>query len=177
WDLPQVVEDAGGWPERDTAARFAEYAGRVYERFRGRVEFWTTLNEPWCAAYLGYADGSHAPGRREPLAAVRAAHHLPLGHGLALQAMRAHGSSSSHRFGITVNLYAVEAATEALADRDAARRIDGLMNRQFLQPVLRGGYPADLAGDLAVAGASEHVQDGDEPGVAQPLDFLGINYY
>jgi beta-glucosidase len=177
WDLPQALEDAGGWPERDTAARFAEYAALVYERFRDRIDVWTTLNEPWCAAYLGYASGSHAPGREEPLAAVRAAHHLLLGHGLAVQAMRAQGASSSHRFGITLNLYAVEAGSDGEADRDAARRIDGLMNRQFLHPVLRGGYPADLLEDLAVAGASGHVQDGDEATIAQPLDFLGINYY
>ena len=154
WDLPQALEDAGGWPARDTAARFAEYAGLAYERLRDRVVHWTTLNEPWCAAYLGYADGTHAPGRTEPMAAVRVAHHLLLEHGLVLEAMRSHGArgadGAQRRFGITLNLYPVDPVSELDADRDAARRIDGLFNRQFLEPVLRGRYPADLLEDLAL---------------------------
>jgi beta-glucosidase len=181
WDLPQALEDAGGWPAREVASRFAEYAGLAYERLRDRVVHWTTLNEPWCAAYLGYADGTHAPGRTEPVAAVRAAHHLLLGHGLALQAMRAHGTRSAdgtqRSFGITLNLYPVDPLTERDEDRDAARRIDGLFNRQFLGPVLRGRYPADLLDDLALVTAAEHVHDGDEQTIAEPVDFLGVNYY
>jgi beta-glucosidase len=178
WDLPQVLEDAGGWPERDTAWRFADYAGAVYERLRDRIAWWTTLNEPWCAAYLGYADGTHAPGRTEPVAAVRAAHHLLLGHGLALQAMRAHGpGAGGASFGITLNLYPVDPAGDRKADLDAARRIDGLFNRQFLDPVLRGRYPEDLLDDLSPATDTAHVHDGDERTIGQPLDFLGINYY
>jgi beta-glucosidase len=173
WDLPQVLEDAGGWPERDTALRFAEYAGLVHERFRDRIADWTTLNEPWCSAYLGYAEGAHAPGRTEPAAAVRAAHHLLLGHGLALQAMRAGG----RRLGITLNLYAVDPASESVEDVDAARRIDGLFNRQFLHPLLRGGYPADLLEDLAPVTDASHIRDGDAATIAEPLDFLGVNYY
>jgi beta-glucosidase len=175
WDLPQPLEDAGGWPERDTALRFAEYAGGVYERLHDRIAWWTTLNEPWCSAYLGYADGSHAPGRLEPVAAVRAAHHLLLGHGLALQEMRAHGGDTS--FGITLNLYPVDPASDRDGDLDAARRIDGLFNRQFLEPVLRGHYPADLLEDLALVTEAPHIHDGDEQTIAQPVDFLGINYY
>jgi beta-glucosidase len=181
WDLPQALEDAGGWPAREVASRFAEYAGLAYERLRDRVVHWTTLNEPWCAAYLGYADGTHAPGRTEPVAAVRAAHHLLLGHGLALQAMRAHGArgadGTQRSFGITLNLYPVDPLTERDDDRDAARRIDGLFNRQFLEPVLRGRYPADLLDDLAPVTGAEHVHDGDEQTIAEPVDFLGINYY
>ena len=181
WDLPQALEDAGGWPARDTASRFAEYAGLAYDRLRDRVADWTTLNEPWCAAYLGYADGTHAPGRTEPAAAVRAAHHLLLGHGLALQAMRAHGvrgaDGAARSFGITVNLYPVDPASGGDADLDAARRIDGLFNRQFLHPVLRGGYPEDLLADLSAAMPVDHVHDGDGATIRQPLDFLGVNYY
>lgn len=175
WDLPQPLEDAGGWPERDTAFRFAEYAAGVFERLRDRVTYWTTLNEPWCSAYLGYASGVHAPGRREPAAAVRAAHHLMLGHGLALQAMRAHDDRRT--FGVTLNLHPAIPVTDEPADVDAARRIDALMNRQFLDPMLRGRYPADLLDDLAVVTDTGHIHDGDEKSIGQPLDVLGVNYY
>jgi beta-glucosidase len=178
WDLPQALEDTGGWPERDTALRFADYAGAVYRRLGDRIAWWTTLNEPWCSAYLGYANGTHAPGRTDPVAAVRAAHHLLLGHGLALQAMRAHGpGAGGTSFGITLNLYPVEPASEQDGDLDAARRIDGLFNRQFLDPVLRGRYPEDLRDDLSLVTDAAHVHEGDEQTIAQPLDFLGINYY
>ncbi|GII33004.1 GH1 family beta-glucosidase [Planotetraspora mira] len=175
WDLPQELEDAGGWPARDTAHRFAEYAELVYVRLGDRIADWTTLNEPWCSAYLGYAGGVHAPGRRDPADAVRAAHHLMLGHGLAVQAMRAHDASK--RVGVTVNLYPVDPVGDSEADQDAARRIDALMNRQFLDPVLRGAYPDDLLRDLATVSNFAHIQDGDEAVIAQPLDFLGVNYY
>src|SRR5690606_8437112 len=127
WDLPQPLEDAGGWPIRDTAARFAEYARIVVEALGDRVRFWTTLNEPWCSAFLGYGSGVHAPGRREALSAVQAGHHLMLGHGLAVQAMRA--ARPDREYGITLNLYAVSPQTDSAADADAARRIDGLANR------------------------------------------------
>jgi beta-glucosidase len=150
WDLPQSLQDEGGWPARDTAQRFAEYAAAVHERLRDRVTWWTTLNEPWVAAYVGHAEGRHAPGIQDPAAAVRAAEHLLLGHALALDAMRAQDNGSG-RFGITLNLSPVSAASDDPADQDAARRVDALLNRQFLDPVLTGDGPA--------------------------LDFLGINYY
>ncbi len=175
WDLPQSLEDAGGWPVRDTALRYADYATRVHEALQDRMPTWTTLNEPWCSAYLGYAGGEHAPGRREPAAAVRAHHHLLLGHGLAVRAMRE--TAPEHDYGITVNLYAVEPASDAPADVDAARRIDGLMNRSFLDPVLRGSFPADVLDDLSIVTDMAHIHDGDLETIAQPLDFLGINYY
>jgi beta-glucosidase len=139
------------------------------------VAFWTTLNEPWVSAYVGYAEGRHAPGRTEPAAAVRAAHHLLLGHGLALQAMRAHDPGRS--LGITLNLSPVDPAADRAEDADAARRIDALGNRQFLDPLLRGGYPADLLADLAQVTDDTHVHDGDEDTIGQPLDVLGVNYY
>src|SRR5262249_51868000 len=134
WDLPQPIEDAGGWPSRDTAARFAEYAALVHGVLGDRVRHWTTLNEPWCSAFRG-----HAPGRREPAAAVHAAHHLLLGHGLAADAIRAQRGESE--VGITLNLYAVSPASDRPADREAARRIDGVSNRFWLDPVLLGRYP------------------------------------
>jgi beta-glucosidase len=121
WDLPQVLQDEGGWPLRDTAERFAEYASAVYERLHDRVRHWTTLNEPWVSAFLGYATGQHAPGLQDPEAALRAAHHLMLGHGRAIEAMRAQGDADSS-FGITLSMSPVDAASDDTADLDAARR-------------------------------------------------------
>jgi beta-glucosidase len=175
WDLPQVLEDAGGWPERDTADRFAEYATLVHDRLRDRIRAWTTLNEPWCSAFLGYAAGHHAPGRTEPAAALAAAHHLMLGHGLAVRALRAADPDAT--FGITLNLHPVEPEGADPADADAARRVDAISNRVFLDPLLRGGYPADLRRDVAAVTDLGFVHDGDEAIIAAPLDFLGVNYY
>jgi beta-glucosidase len=175
WDLPQPLEDAGGWPVRDTAGRFAEYANLVHRALGDRVRYWTTLNEPWCSAFLGYGSGAHAPGRREPAAAVRAAHHLLLGHGLAVRAMRAH--RPDNEIGITLNLYAGSAASGSPEDQDALRRIDGLQNRFFLDPVLLGSYPADVLDDIAPVTDTIHVRDGDLAVIATPLSMLGINYY
>ena len=171
WDLPQPLEDAGGWPERDTAARFADYAGIVHAALGDRVRSWTTLNEPWCSAFLGYASGEHAPGRQEPPASLAAAHHLLLGHGLATQVLRQGDASIA----LSLNLYDVVPAGPG--DEDAARRIDGLQNRFFLDPVLRGSYPADVVADLAPLTDFGFVRNGDLAVVAQPIDALGINYY
>jgi beta-glucosidase len=126
WDLPQALEDAGGWPARDTAYRFADYAELVYAALADRVPIWTTVNEPWCAAFLGYCSGRHAPGRHEPAASLRAAHHLLLGHGLATASMRAMGRPPENRFSITLNLDPILPHTNSEADREAARRIDAL---------------------------------------------------
>jgi beta-glucosidase len=175
WDLPQVLEDAGGWPVRDTAERFAEYAALVHARFHDRFTSWTTLNEPWCSAFLGYASGHHAPGRQEPAAALAAAHHLLLGHGLAVQAMRDQDASGT--YGITLNLYPIDPATDSDQDRDAARRVDAVSNRIFLDPVLRGRYPADLAADVAAISDLSFIADGDEKIIGTPVDVLGVNYY
>ncbi|MDX8141919.1 GH1 family beta-glucosidase [Lentzea sp. BCCO 10_0061] len=171
WDLPQPLEDAGGWPERDTALRFAEYAQIVHEALADRVTHWTTLNEPWCSAFLGYATGRHAPGRQDPAASIRAAHHLLLGHGLAARAM------PDARVGITLNLTHVTAGSATEADLDAARRIDGMQNRLFLDPVLLAEYPDDVLRDLEPITGLDHVQDGDLKTIAAPIDFLGVNYY
>jgi beta-glucosidase len=175
WDLPQPLEDAGGWPARDTAHRFADYAALVHEALGDRVRNIITLNEPWCSAFLGYGSGAHAPGRRDPVAAVRAVHHLLLGHGFAVQAIRA--ARPDTRVGITLNLYPVTAYSDSKGDADAARRIDGLANRLFLDPVLRGAYPADVLGDLAPVTDFGHVRDGDLAVIAARMDHLGVNYY
>jgi beta-glucosidase len=175
WDLPQPLEDAGGWPERDTSQRFAEYAAIVHEALSDRVTNFSTVNEPWCAAFLGYASGEHAPGRREPAAAIRAAHHLLLAHGLATQAIRA--QSSRTKVGGSVNLYAISPETTSDSDREAARRIDGLQNRFFLDALLKGGYPDDVLADLGAVCPLDFIQDGDAATIAAPIDVLMINYY
>jgi beta-glucosidase len=176
WDLPQTLQDRGGWPERDTAERFAEYAAAVYDRLHDRVQHWTTLNEPWVSAFIGHAIGRHAPGVQDPVAALRAAHHLLLGHGTAIEAMRGRGDADSI-FGITLNASPTDPASDDPADVDAARRADGLTNRLFMDPLLLGRYPADTLADVAHVTDGAFIQDGDEARIGVPIDFLGINYY
>ncbi|WP_188193949.1 GH1 family beta-glucosidase [Nonomuraea sp. SYSU D8015] len=174
WDLPQELEDAGGWPHRDTALRFAEYAHHMGQAYGDRVHTWITLNEPWCSAYLGYASGVHAPARTEPAAALAAVHHLNLGHGLAVQALRAVAAPSA-QMSVTLNLHHVRGVSEA--DAEAVRKADGLANRAFLGPMLEGAYPRDLIDDTAAVTDWSFVHDGDEAAACQPLDVLGVNYY
>jgi beta-glucosidase len=176
WDLPQALEEKGGWANRDTAYRFVDYVDAVLDRLRDRVPVWTTFNEPWCSAFLGYGSGRHAPGRTEPRAVVGAVHHLLLAHGLAVGRIRELAPHSEAA--ITLNLFPIEPADpESPSDIEAARRIDGLQNRIFLDPILRGSYPADVVEDLARFGFADHVRDGDLATIAAPIDLLGINYY
>ncbi|MFY1577502.1 GH1 family beta-glucosidase [Verrucosispora sp. WMMD703] len=175
WDLPQELEDAGGWPARDTAARFADYAEKIVGSLGDRVHTWTTFNEPWCSAYLGYASGVHAPGRTEPAAALAAVHHLNLAHGLAGRVIR--DLAPAAQLSVTLNLHVIRPASGSAADADAARRIDALANRAFLGPMLDGAYPPDLLADTAAVTDWSFVRDGDEATAAVPLDVLGVNYY
>jgi beta-glucosidase len=179
WDLPQSLEDEGGWTNRDTAYRFADYAQTVHDALGDRVPTWTTLNEPWCSSLLAYGAGAHAPGRTDPRAAVAALHHLHLAHGLGVQVLREAGvGGDTGSVGITLNLSPVDAADPASeADREVARRVDGLQNRVFLDPVLRGRYPEDVWSDLTPYGLPDVVQDGDLDIIAAPIDVLGVNYY
>ncbi|MFE0700653.1 GH1 family beta-glucosidase [Streptomyces sp. NPDC058872] len=176
WDLPQELEDAGGWPHRDTAHRFAEYADIMADALGDRVTTWTTLNEPWCAAFLGYGNGVHAPGRTSDLAALRAAHHLNLAHGLAARALRG-ALPGTAEVSLTLNLHVVRALSRAPEDLDAARRIDAVGNRIFLDPVFHGRLPEDLVRDTASVTDWSFVRDGDLETAAAPIDSLGINYY
>ncbi|WP_299527734.1 GH1 family beta-glucosidase [uncultured Streptomyces sp.] len=177
WDLPQELEDAGGWPERATAERFADYAEIMAGALGDRVGLWTTLNEPWCSAYLGYASGVHAPGRTEPASSLRAAHHLNLAHGRAIGALRAQLPASAQT-SVTLNLHQVRPLTADPADVDAARRIDAVGNRVFTGPMLHGAYPEDLIADTRhLVDWSTLVKDGDLAEIAAPIDVLGINYY
>jgi beta-glucosidase len=176
WDLPQELEDAGGWPARDTAYRFADYTELVHARLGDRVEHWTTLNEPWCSAMLGYVEGVQAPGRRDLAAGIHAVHHLLLGHGLAVERLRA-AAVRPLDLGITLNLSTAKAATGSPADREAARRADGLGTRIYLDPLWHGRYPQDVVSDLAARGIEIPVRDGDLAAISAPLDALGVNYY
>lgn len=172
WDLPQALEDAGGFRQRECAWWFAEYAALMVEQFGDRVTRWATLNEPWCFAYLGHATGEHAPGVVDPSAAVAVAHHQLLGHGLAVEAMRSIGGSRLD-IGTVVNPAPVH-VDERIGD-DARRRIDGTLNRWFLDVVVLGEYPVDVLDDLGRL--ADCVHDGDEAVIGQPLDWVGINYY
>ena len=176
WDLPQALEDAGGWPARDTACRFADYAAAMGAALGDRVRRWSTICEPWCVSMLGYAGGIHAPGRSEPAAAVAAAHHLLLGHGLAVEALGA-GVALDPEIAITLNPYPVVAAGGRDADIDAARRVDGVANRLWYDAVLLGRYPDDVLADFSTVSDLAHVLDGDLAVISRPIDAIGVNYY
>ncbi|WP_445284130.1 GH1 family beta-glucosidase [Streptomyces sp. DSM 118148] len=176
WDLPQELEDAGGWPERDTAHRFAEYARLVGEALGDRVEQWITLNEPWCSAFLGYGSGVHAPGRTDPAAALRAAHHLNLAHGLGAAALRSVLPAGS-RLALSLNSQVIRPFSQSPDDLAAARRIDNLANGVFHGPVLHGTYPETLFAETAPVTDWSFVLDGDLRTIRTPLDALGLNYY
>lgn len=175
WDLPQPLEDAGGWPVRATAEAFEGYADAVASRLGDRIAVWTTLNEPWCSAFLGYGSGVHAPGRKDPAAALAAAHHLNLAHGLAARVIRDRVPGAT--LSVTLNVHVTRPDTAAAADVDAARRIDAVGNRIFLGPLLGGGYPADLLADTASVTDWSFVRDGDAELIAGGVDVLGVNYY
>ena len=176
WDLPQALQDAGGWPERETAYRFAEYAELVYRELHDRVDWWSTINEPWCVALLGHASGEHAPGIQDPRSAIRAIHHTLLGHGLAVMRMRS--IDPAPRQAIVLCPAPVRAATgetdASLAE--AVRLTDGYRNRIWLEPLFEGRYPADML-ELAEPFGGLPVEPGDLATISTPLDWLGINYY
>lgn len=182
WDLPQALQDKGGWAHRDTADRFTEYALDMHDALGDRVNVWTTLNEPWCSSFLSYTAGLHAPGHYSVTEGVLAAHHLLLGHGQAVRELRKRDASLN--LGITVNLTVADPVDpDDAADLDAARRIDGQFNRWFLDPLFRGEYPADVVEDIravdaeAIAALERAVQPGDLEVISTSIDTLGVNYY
>jgi beta-glucosidase len=176
WDLPQALEDAGGWLSRDTVARFADYASICYEAFGDRIATWFTVNEPWVAATLGYRLGIHAPGRQDLGLAVRASHHLLLAHGAAVR--RFNERSGRGRIGIVLSISPTYPATAAEADRAAAYGSDGYTNRWFLDPVLTGTYPSDILDLFARLGVSlDAIGPEDAALIGERSDLLGINYY
>ena len=173
WDLPSALQESGGWVNRDTALRFADYAGIVAARLGDRVTDWCTVNEPLCCAWIGHLEGRMAPGHRDLRCAVHASHHLLLGHGLAVRSVRANAPLAPS-LGIVLNLSPCEPATQSEADVQAAERADGHINRWWLDPLHGRGYPADMAALYRVA---PPVHDGDLDVVSERCDFLGINYY
>jgi beta-glucosidase len=172
WDLPQVLEDRGGWASRDTAYRFAEYADLVCSSLGDRVGRWMTLNEPWCSAFLGYEMGYHAPGRKDREAAYKAVHHLLLGHGLAVKAYRATGLAAP--IGIVINAMTPRPATSRPEDLAAADLASDQGTALWFDPIYGRGYPER---HLAARGVSLPVESGDLEIIAQSIDFVGINYY
>jgi beta-glucosidase len=174
WDLPQALEDLGGWRSRDTAARFAEYAAIVADAIGDTTHSWITLNEPYCSAITSYAEGRHAPGAQEGHGALAAAHHLLLGHGWATAALRQAGPAP---VGITLNMSPAVPVSPDPSDLAAAARQDLLVNKLFTDPVLGGVYPAlarEVFGDIT---DFSFLRDGDLDVISAPLDFLGVNYY
>jgi beta-glucosidase len=174
WDLPSPLERAGGWLNRDTAYAFADYADIVTRRLGDRVPGWITLNEPWCSAYLGYGIGVHAPGVKDRQAAIDSAHHLLLGHGLAVPRMRANLATST-QVGITLllsQIYGADERAETVRDVELANEFS---NRWFLDPIYRGAYPEHFFEHMALN--PPPIQDGDMATIAAPLDFLGVNNY
>jgi beta-glucosidase len=173
WDLPQVLEDRGGWPARETADAFAEYVEAVVARLGDRVRNWITVNEPWVISWLGYGLGQHAPGRRSESDALAAAHTVLLAHARAAEILRRDVPDA--RVGITIDLVEIQPASQSEADVEAGRIEDGFRNRWFLDPVLRGHYPADMIEHYGAAVPT--IADGDLEAIAAPLDFMGVNYY
>jgi beta-glucosidase len=174
WDLPQTLQDRGGWPARDTARCFADYAHVVGQRLGDRVNYWATHNEPWVAAFVGYYEGRHAPGVQDPIAAFLAMHHLLLSHGLACEALRA-ACRNRPRMGIVLNLSPIHPASDSDADREAAALADAGLNRITLEPLFRRQYPPELVESLGPLYTPP--QPGDMDHIAAPLDWLGVNYY
>jgi beta-glucosidase len=177
WDLPQALQDKGGWPERSTAEAFVEYADVVTEHLGDRVNHWITHNEPWCISILSHQIGEHAPGWQDSAAAIRAAHHVLLSHGWAVPVIRQNNPEAE--VGITLNFEVYEPASESAADRKAALDQDGRFNRWFLDPLFGRRYPADIvaAYEPYFPYGMDFIQPGDFGQMSVQMDFLGVNYY
>ena len=174
WDLPQALQDRGGWKDRDTAKAFAEFSAAAARRLGDRIPIWITHNEMWCTAFLGHANDMYAPGYSDFALALQAAHHVLLSHGLAVPVLRSECAKTAN-IGIAPNIAYPIPATDAQSDAEAARRFDGFFNRWFIDPLAGKGYPQDMWD--CYKGYTPRIEDGDLQIIAAPLDFLGINYY
>lgn len=180
WDLPQALQEAGGWANRDTVDRFLDYTAAVTARLGDRVKNWITHNEPWCISHLGHEQGCHAPGLKDPATALAVGHHLLLSHGRAVPLIRQEAPQAE--VGIVLLHCPAHPLTDSKADREAARWFDGFFNRWFAEPVFHGRYPADAVADRVRRGnlpaeGMTFVRDGDMETIRTPIDFLGLNYY
>ena len=173
WDLPQALDDAGGWHERATAHAFVDYVEAVVARLGDRITDWTTHNEPFCTSWLGHGLGLHAPGRTSTAEAIAAAHHVLLSHGWAVDVLRRDAPEAE--IGVVVDSWPAHPASDDDADREAARLTDGVRNRWFFDPLFLGRYPEDTLEHFAPV--APPVQDGDLAAIAAPLDFVGVNNY
>jgi len=176
WDLPQALQDEGGWANRDTAHHFQEYAGLVFQELDGLIDSWITHNEPWVMAYLGHFFGEHAPGITDLSKAVAVSHNLLLSHGLAVRAYRDLFGSQGE-IGLTLNLHPVYPADNSSRTREAVELSDAFTNRWFLEPVFQGSYPEDLLKRYREKLQQPEIQENDLEIISEPIDFLGVNYY
>lgn len=173
WDLPQALEDEGGWPERSTSEHYADYAEAMFSRLGDRVSRWITFNEPWVFNWLGYGLGIHAPGRSDPAAALRAGHHTLLAHGMAVERLRQ--LQPSAQIGITLSVQAHVAAGSDPRDIEAVAKPRAFHNEWFADPIVFGRYPQPMLEQFAEA--MPEMTDADRRVVQRPIDFLGLNYY
>ncbi|MFL0246397.1 GH1 family beta-glucosidase [Candidatus Clostridium stratigraminis] len=176
WDLPQWLQDMGGWEVRNSTDLFLEYAEKCFTELNELVDMWITHNEPWCTSILSNAIGEHAPGKKDISAALKVAHHLLLSHGLAVKAY--HKLGFQKPIGITLNLTPAYAASNSFSDKLAANNMDGTFNRWFLEPIFKGSYPVDIV-NLYSSRCSDFtfIKEGDFDIISEKCDFLGVNYY
>ncbi|MDC7241869.1 MAG: GH1 family beta-glucosidase, partial [Spirochaetales bacterium] len=173
WDLPQALQDAGGWAARETAYHFRDYVEIVTRELGESIRNWMTHNEPWVHSMVGHFQGDHAPGLKDLKTALQTAHHMLLGHGLAIPVIRK--NSQGARIGIVNNLEWIEPASSGIRDREAAARHDGAYNRWYLDPLYFGTYPRDM---MEWYGSdAPKIEAGDMKIISTPMDFLGVNYY
>lgn len=175
WDLPQALQDEGGWVNRDTANYFTEYAGIVFQALGDRVPLWITHNEPWVVSFLGYAFGEHAPGIKDYAQALQAAHHLLVSHGMTVDCYR--GLNLDGKIGITLNLTKAYPVTDSKKDREAAARMEAFINGWFLDPIFKAEYPQILSTIYEKEFGKSDIKEGDMEIINREIDFLGINYY
>lgn len=176
WDLPQALQDKGGWANGDTLDYYAEYAAYLFRQLGDGVSMWITHNEPWCVSFLSNMLGQHAPGYKDAALAVQISHNLLVSHGKAVQAFRQLGPADG-RIGITLNLTPYYPATDSPEDKAAAYALDGHSNRWFLDPIFKGSYPSDMLELYGRMAKQPDVMADDMALISQPIDFLGINYY
>jgi beta-glucosidase len=177
WDLPQILQDKGGWGQRDTVKYFLDFAGTMFEALCDRVQLWITHNEPWVAAYVGHKTGAHAPGMRDAETALQVSHHLLLSHAQAVQLFQEYKKADG-QIGITLNIAPAYPDTDSPEDAQAAQYYDGYQNRWFLDPIFKGQYPEDMRELYRQRYEAPRIESEDlEDFKKSSIDFLGVNYY